>query len=100
MLEKTVGHTPGPWEWDGEMPGPSKWRINEAGTGNCLAMVVGTADNLKPGQQAANAQLISACPEMLAALKRVRKGYGGLLDRATEDIINAAIHKAEVTEAS
>jgi len=69
MTEQETKHTLGPWEWDDEYG--DNWRVNEASTGNALAVVLGTADNLQPGQREANAHLIAAAPLMLEALQEV-----------------------------
>jgi len=75
MTKQDVKHTPGPWEWDDGYK--DNWRINEASTGNALAIILGTADNLQPGQLEANASLIATAPLMLEALQEVEWFYNG-----------------------
>lgn len=94
-----MGHTPGPWvvhPW-----GDKDYEINAALDTVCN--VPGFDDDTVDADRAeANARLIAAAPELLAALKeiadncerRLRKGEDSG-DRLTLRLCNAAIAKAE-----
>ena len=78
-------HTPGPWT-------AVAWAKVQDARGNCVAKTHDarwTSISLDEG--AANARLIAAAPELLAALKTVlRDGCGGW-----DEMVRAAIAKAE-----
>jgi hypothetical protein len=61
---KPITHTPGPWETSVLSDG-SEWGACAAGGGDMIAWVEPTAD---PDEEQANAHLIAAAPELLAAL--------------------------------
>ena len=98
-------HTPGPW-WVGTLP-PPKWRYICDSNGETVAAVAEwteEGDLHHEFQNAkANAHLISAAPELLAACKRGRQKlatYRGVLagDSELEHLLVAwdrAIEKAE-----
>lgn len=95
------GHTPGPWEWytnpiRGEKcltNGPTmKFLVGSDGQG--FAHTVG----LQEPQDEANAQLMVAAPDLLAALKRLRDldvDCAQEADRSAWATAHAAIAKAE-----
>ncbi len=73
-------HTPGPWEW--------YWRVND----DNLEADCGVLSDVKSGrarsicrcprfeaedQWRANARLIAAAPDLLAALKKIEEHWGG-----------------------
>jgi hypothetical protein len=90
-----VSHTPGPWsvgEWDDRTNG---WSIN-APSGIASALYLGGTAPAK-----ANARLIAAAPELLAALEEItryysalRHAYPGSGDELVEQKAIAAIKKA------
>jgi hypothetical protein len=58
-----TNHTPGPWEWDAE-PGHGVW-VNAEDIGICR---LDFDSALTDAQYKANARLIAAAPDLLAAL--------------------------------
>jgi hypothetical protein len=98
-----VGHTAGPWmrggfnEWfpssDGESCTITWMNIGKAGEPAPVAILVSTETDDATPELAANAHLITAAPDMLAALK----GVVAVADRKTNefDAARAAIAKAE-----
>jgi hypothetical protein len=86
-------HTPGPWrfEWP-DMFGD----CNILHRADSLA-VGAVVSNMRPeGEVVANARLIAAAPDMLAALKEARAQVAHLTGKtAVVERINAAIAKAE-----
>ena len=94
MNEQVTKHTPGPWVWNGkDMP----FADIEDARGNVIA---GMNESVRhDAQQAraeerANARLIAAAPELLAALRMVI-AHDGRLTGADWDTIRAAVDKAE-----
>jgi len=105
----TETHTPGPWS--AEAPPPDaytdpdirldpevKFWIVGGGVGEVLAQTLLTSQ----GQEAANARLFAAAPDLLAALKAMVASYDGVRDALTcATVINklaaaeSAIAKAE-----
>ena len=83
-------HTPGPWIMNCE----SIFQENAMGNVVMIASCGGSA--LKHEEQLANAQLISAAPEMLEALKAVYEDWGnaGLSEECYQDV-GKAIAKAK-----
>lgn len=93
-------HTPGPWSAEPMEDGCSvAYRINDA-SGYEVAVTSGRDSD---GEEAANARLIAAAPDMLAALKEARDLLAGDLTgvewkRACHAFVakaDAAIAKAE-----
>ena len=75
-------HTPGPWHVPKDIPGPDKWMVAD-----CCGIIRRSTDEEK-----ANAHLIAAAPDMLAALKQImEEGITG----PSCDAARAAIAKAE-----
>lgn len=72
----TANHTPGPWKASKGLPSigwhvgmPGRWRL----------VVVGRDEkdeSMSDGEIEANARLIAAAPELLDALKEMRRQYG------------------------
>lgn len=99
-------HTMGPWH--ACKGGDCKCGLIWDATGNCLVAVAQGEDHIQDmmgpdcvpinAAQRANARLISAAPELLAALK----GVVAVADRKTDefDAARAAIAKAENQEAT
>jgi hypothetical protein len=94
-----MSHTPGPWESDSAKDGESRYHQIDAPTPNELVTFPYTvADTMNrhhcvtPHEDAANARLIAAAPELLAALKDVREYYG---PSEYMPQVDAAIAKAE-----
>lgn len=82
-------HTPGPWLTDEMMPG-DQYRYVFAAKGPIVCRVSAFA----AGE--ANARLIAAAPDLLAACKQIlRMGYSDFGDRL---MLEEAIAKAEVRE--
>ena len=82
-------HTPGPWHVDPENP---TWVDDE---NECCMATTGYGDD--EGDRA-NARLIAAAPDMLAALRQVvDETAGGMVPPSTDaiDTARAAIAKAE-----
>lgn len=102
-------HTPGPWFISGAMNGetvrivtdPESITAINGGDGYIATIKLphaGMVEVHEPSREGANACLIAAAPELLAALKLVRDEYceGGMLDGTpVEKAIVAAIAKAE-----
>jgi hypothetical protein len=89
-----VAHTPGPWEHDesgGLVPGSHEWHVyaNSAPVGKRLPAICDSE---------ANARLIAAAPELLAALQLILddydNGYDTVLQFKAVDATRAAIAKA------
>jgi hypothetical protein len=83
--------TPGPWEIKERFSGSYGIEPNVAW--------LGASSSHQPGENLANARLIAAAPEMLAALKLAEK-FGEesamrSIDPDAWDAINSAINKAE-----
>lgn len=85
------GHTPGPWDWLA--------RGANAGGGHHLYIIDATNRKIaalwgKAEEKEANAQLVAAAPDMLAALKVVAENW---CNDFTDEwpVIEAAIAKAE-----
>lgn len=100
-------HTPGPWRayFHEDYPGQMQIGAGEiGGSGDefdewCIAATFGSADGTENGE--ANASLIVAAPDMLAALKAVRSELDAMSGNWTEGMSNfaqqadVAIAKAE-----
>ena len=100
-------HTPGPWEvWNHDNDprhvyvGPVKGGLCVAAVVSCNAHGVYTPDTEARGR--ADAQLVSAAPDLLAALKQIvstpayiYEYHDGERLSAIMDIANEAIRKAE-----
>ena len=90
-----MSHTPGPWET--EWP---KFDCTIKSRGGVVATVY-IGQELGDSESEANANLIAASPDLLAALKNIVRGYDGpTVDAATAlssyiDGARAAIAKAE-----
>ena len=84
-------HTPGPWKaedqtktWNGkEGDWRWGWRVSTSPANIHLAQV-GNVDAFHKAQAGANARLIAAAPDLLAALSRVREAWGDQIRDATE----------------
>lgn len=95
-------HTPGPWTIGSRTAGGC-WRVIDAPTWDAFAKVVikMTDDKADSEQGLANARLIAAAPDLLAALKRAREILPTLAEEAGcsvnsyLDDIDAAVEKAE-----
>ena len=72
-------HTPGPWDFVGHDAGGSGYHLVEIGANhpsNTPALALVTAPAGRPDSEAeANARLIAAAPELLAALECILKRY-------------------------
>jgi hypothetical protein len=96
-----MSHTPGPWGLDDDT-----MEIFSNTTGHStgwIAKVLGNDDNgrpLKSDEMTANACLIAAAPELLAALKAIKAVLWSDSEdiRPVEKMIDAAIAKAEGRE--
>lgn len=91
-------HTPGPWRVEHSAPeeGFDAWVIDDPTHGYTIATVADTFN--KRSENAANAHLIAAAPEMLAALKEYVRDYGDNEDGDSQlmaEKARAAIAKAE-----
>ena len=70
-----MSHTPGPWDVDDDTM--EIFSITPGHSTGWIAKGLGNDDNgrpLTPDEMAANARLIAAAPEMLAALREVADG--------------------------
>lgn len=82
-------HTPGPWKLERHGKGHG---YDVVGGGPEPETVVYDVRNTRHEQALANARLIAAAPDLLAALKDVlfaTKGSSGILDRAREAVAKA-----------
>ena len=89
-------HTPGPWRIVGDDEGcKSIEAYGEDEHGIFSVSEIGFTDGIEEGEDKANARLIAAAPDMLNALKYIKrcKLYGPA-DQAWE-LIDAAIAKAD-----
>lgn len=93
--EAVPAHTPGPWL----RGNPSRSHILQDNSGRSLIAVVSTWTMSDRADEAeANARLIAAAPDMLAALKMLRKhdeAYELELSEHQRDQLHDAIAKAE-----
>lgn len=92
-------HSKAPWHVVPEERGPAhRWVIADANGGG-VASCDPVGPWITPQEADANASLIAAAPEMLAALREVVADLNGTslfeLSRATIEKISAAIAKAE-----
>jgi hypothetical protein len=79
-------HTPGPWHWNGER------FIGEDGS----EVLCGKKTNVLRNRQEANARLIAAAPDLLAALRRANEMLDACdIDKEVREDMFAAIAKAE-----
>ena len=89
-------HTPGPWSvtWGTAQGGEGHHIMDSTGIDNGLSIVavVGFHDDSE-GETKANARLIAAAPDLLAALKMALEAPDD--DRSWEDDAIAAIKKAD-----
>ena len=97
MSNKT--HTPGPWKMGGRIP--TEIEIRSTATYPILICKI-DIDTAHPGLAyencliaEANANLISAAPDMYAALKAINDGDGSLTESEIVKQMRAAIAKAE-----
>ena len=88
-------HTPGPWtvERDSTVDGYTVWRASSMGD-----LFIAQVKRQK-GEEASNARLIAAAPDLLAACAKALD-YLGRIEEASEgaelrDLLRAAIAKAE-----
>ena len=102
-------HTPGPWRLDDPEVGPRDAFIPIGGCGCCGSPWIESIDPCGDGEELANALLIVAAPDLLAALRDVREELYEIRDadsvpvgteiylRAMQalETIDAAIAKAE-----
>lgn len=87
-------HTPGPWIVDHDFP--TEIRMDDSNGEAVFALVAGVhVSNTEPEQALADARLIAAAPEMLAALKAALADFGDDYGGPTIDAMRAAIAKAE-----
>lgn len=98
-MAETPKHTPGPWKAAGGALVQASIESETLKSGRRVARRVAVAKGLTIEEVAANARLIAAAPDLLAALELSRE-----LDRATcptaefqnrvREVVNAAIAKA------
>lgn len=106
VVEKKVGHTPGPWrsarcdepameEWS--LDGDRSFTSRPVASGNELVCYVAGPLDLsdQPSECDANALLIAAAPEMLEALKAWVDEVDGTFPFESLELTKAAIAKAE-----
>ena len=67
----TAKHTPGPWR---AVPGCPEWTVEADGRGEVWNVAV-VCDDCDDSDTEANARLIAAAPDLLAALKDMRAHY-------------------------
>ncbi len=100
MSTEKIKHTPGPWliarsstrqENGWNITGENEWKVYPEDKRRAICSV-----NCPPIQ--VNARLISAAPDMLAALKLVKEHDRGQITGGDWDMINAAIAKAQGDE--
>ena len=92
MSEK---HTPGPWEAvrsSSDLDEWAGWRIKQPGSGLCDVAYVDDADAGPPVAEA-DARLIAAAPDLLAALEELY-GWAAPLPEGMEQRVRLALEKA------
>ena len=101
MKTKPQSHTPGPWDWELDIPHGSAdgtYQIFNPARDNkdVLAIVDPNDTRAELGQSSlANARLIAAAPELLTACERVEEAWTGNGDMSTAvDQVLLAIAKA------
>lgn len=93
-MEQKAAHTPGPWKFGKELTARSgEWLVSfDAGSkGRGIAIAETRAGS---GNEEANARLIAAAPELLAALERAYMALIGYLPAHRNDVTDAAIGAA------
>lgn len=100
LKTEAAKHTPGPWEWRGESSTQViAWNDDHSERG-VVAQVGTDGGTFSKSEAQANARLIAASPDLLAALRAVLD-HGQRLDPHHEDLCNvcgptrAAIAKVE-----
>lgn len=94
-------HTPGPWKAIPPKLGTA-WVIDSGNPDAPIAMLYGANTPIqmkraRSGEAEANARLIAAAPELLAALQHVQRrleARGGDFLEGTQEVVRAAIAKA------
>lgn len=102
MVTNMQGHTPGPWKWGkGVEDDPTRCFVTQGIPGRA-EFLIAEIQNGAPGDcletEVANAHLIAAAPDLLAALKDLVESLNNDLDdkqAAAWDAGRAAIAKAE-----
>ena len=100
-MEQKAAHTPGPWKFGKELTARSgEWLVSfDAGSkGRGIAIAETRAGS---GNEEANARLIAAAPELLAALETAYMALIGYLPAHRNDVTDAAIGaaRAAITKA-
>jgi hypothetical protein len=111
MTQANEAPTPGPWRWWAPEREGGKWQIDaDGGAGQPVRLIATVHRGMPSGSRAeANAHLIAAAPDMLAALRAVEEAgacycnrhlppYGceGSCDYAAAMVkVRAALRKAE-----
>lgn len=102
-----MAHTPGPWELQDPMGNEELWVVEQGRqpyNWRCIATVTivgGEIGDITPTEGSANARLIAAAPDLLAALEEIAEGdgcncrVGPGCDWKCKDIAHAAIAKAK-----
>jgi len=87
-------HTPGPWEILEVTP--DDWQINSDLRDDCLVQMTPTIGHEHlSDEDKANARLIAAAPDMLAALEQVSRMWRVLRDEGMLNMVEEAIAKAQ-----
>ncbi len=90
-LERKTQPTPGPWKVHG-------YHVRAVGRGILDCCIVDRAEGNDAEEAAANARLIAAAPDLLAALERIEKGFDGSGEytvNGLRGIARAALAKAK-----
>lgn len=95
----TQKHTPGPWKVSEWIHGKYSGTMIDTGKDIVANVMDLLCADERPGEKAANAHLIAAAPEMLAALREIAgyphiEGPGLTIERA-RTVARATIAKAE-----
>jgi len=92
-----TAYTPGPWGIDSDGDIRSQHTVNNGYASEAIANLPAALYRAeRAGERTANAHLIAAAPELLAALKASREWLDTVGDRKILTQVRAAIAKAEV----
>lgn len=95
-MEQKAAHTAGPWliEWNAAQGGDGHYITDSKDMGELSRIAAVLFHDDADGETRANARLIAAAPELLAALERAYMALIGYLPAHRNDVTDAAIGAA------